>query len=47
VLAVLVGGGVALPESSSGFWVDAELYKSITSYKGGAIHQLCHIYVSF
>jgi hypothetical protein len=25
VLAVLVGGGVALLESSSGFWVDAEL----------------------
>jgi hypothetical protein len=38
VLAVLVGGGVALLESSSGFWVDAELYKLITSYKGGAIN---------
>jgi hypothetical protein len=47
VLVVLVGGGVALPESSSGFWVDAELYKSIASYKGGTIHQLCHTYVSF
>jgi hypothetical protein len=47
VLAVLVGGGVALPESSFGFWVDAELYKSITSYKGGAIDQLCHTYASF
>jgi hypothetical protein len=46
-LVVLVGGGVALPESSSGFWVDAELYKSIGSYKGSAIHQLCHTYVSF
>jgi hypothetical protein len=33
-MAVLVGGGVALPDSSSSLWVDAELYKSITSYKG-------------
>jgi hypothetical protein len=47
VPAILVGGGVALPESSSSFWVDAELYKSITSYKGGAINQLCHTYTSF
>jgi hypothetical protein len=37
VLAVLVGGGVALPESFSSFWVDPELYKLITSYKGDAI----------
>jgi hypothetical protein len=47
VLAVLFDGGVALPESSSGFWVDAELYKSITSYKDGAIDQLCQTYASF
>jgi hypothetical protein len=47
VLDVLVGGGVALPESSSGFWVNATLYKSITSYTGGAIAQLCHTYASF
>jgi hypothetical protein len=47
VLAVSVGGGVALPESSSSFWDDAELYKSMTSYKGGAIDQLCHTYASF
>jgi hypothetical protein len=47
VLVILVGGGVALPEISSDFWVDAELYKSITSYKGGAIDQLCHTYASF
>jgi hypothetical protein len=47
MLAVLVGGGVALPESSSSFWVDAVLYKSITSYTGGVIAQLCHTYASF
>jgi hypothetical protein len=47
VLVVLVGGAVALPESSSRFCVNAELYKSIASYKGGAIHQLCHTYASF
>jgi hypothetical protein len=43
VLAVSVGGGVALPDSSSGLWVDAELYKSITSYKGDDIDRLCYI----
>jgi hypothetical protein len=47
VLVVLVGGGVALLESSSGFWVDAEQYKSIASYKSGAIQQLCHTHTSF
>jgi hypothetical protein len=47
VLAVLVGGGVALLDSSSGLWVDAELYKSITSYKGDDIDQLCYIQISF
>jgi hypothetical protein len=43
VLAVSVGGGVALPNSSSGLWVDAKLYTSITSYKGDDIDQLCYI----
>jgi hypothetical protein len=47
VLTVLVGGSVALPESSSSFWVDAALYKSISSYTSGDIAQLCHTYVSF
>jgi hypothetical protein len=47
VLAVLVGGGVALLDSSSGLWVDAELYKSKTSYKGDDIDQLCYIQISF
>jgi hypothetical protein len=41
-MAVAVGGGVALLENSSGLWVDAELYTSITSYKGGDIDQLYH-----
>jgi hypothetical protein len=47
VLAVAVGGGVVLLESSSGLWVDAELYKSITCYRGGDIDQLCHTLMSF
>jgi hypothetical protein len=46
-MAVLVGGDVALPDSSSGLWVDAELYKSIISYKGDDIDQLCYTHTSF
>jgi hypothetical protein len=47
VLTVLVGGGVALRESSSSFWADAALYKSISSYTSRDIAQLCHTYASF
>jgi hypothetical protein len=47
MMAVLVGGGVALPDSSSGLWVNVELYKSITSYKGDDIDQLCYTQTSF
>jgi hypothetical protein len=46
-MAVLGGGGVAPLDSSSGLWVDAELYKSITSYKGNDIDQLCYTQTSF
>jgi hypothetical protein len=46
-MVVLGGGGVAPPDSSSGLWVEAELYKSITSYKGDDIDQLCYIQTSF
>jgi hypothetical protein len=46
-MIVLVGGGVALPDSSSDLWVDAELYKSITSYKGDDIDQLCYTQTIF
>jgi hypothetical protein len=45
-MTVLGGGSVALPDSSSGLWVDAELYKSITSYKGDDIDQLCYTHTS-
>jgi hypothetical protein len=46
-MMVLGGGSVALPDSSSGLWVDAELYKSITSYEGDDIDQLCYTQTSF
>jgi hypothetical protein len=46
-VAVLGGGGVALPDSSSGFWVDAQLYKSITSNKGDDFDQLFYTQTSF
>jgi hypothetical protein len=46
-MTVFVGGGVALPNSSSSLWVDAEQYKSITSYKGDDIDQLCYTQTSF
>jgi hypothetical protein len=46
-MAVLGGGGVASPDSSSSLWVKAGLYKSITSYKGDDIDQLCYIQTSF
>jgi hypothetical protein len=46
VMAVLGGDGVAPPDSSSGLWVDAELYKSITSYKSDDIDQLCYTHTS-
>jgi hypothetical protein len=45
-MAVLGGGSVALPDSSYGLWVDAELYKFITSYKGDDIDQLCYTHTS-
>jgi hypothetical protein len=45
-MAVLGGGGIAPPDSSSGLWVDAELYKTITSYKGDNIDQLCYTHTS-
>jgi hypothetical protein len=46
VMAALGGGGVALPDSSFGLCVDAELYKSITSYKSDDIDQLCYTHTS-
>jgi hypothetical protein len=46
MMAALGGGGVAPPDSSSGLWVDAELYKSITSYKSDDIDQLCYTHTS-
>jgi hypothetical protein len=46
-MVVLGGGGVAPPDSSFGLWVDAELYKSITSYKGDDIDQLYYTQTSF
>jgi hypothetical protein len=45
-MEVLGGSSVALPDSSFGLWVDAELYKSITSYKGDDIDQLCYSHTS-
>jgi hypothetical protein len=46
MMAVSGGGVVAPPDSSSGLWVDAELYKSITSYKGDDIDQLFYTHTS-
>jgi hypothetical protein len=46
VMAALGGGGVAPPDCSSGLCVDAELYKSITSYKSNDIYQLCYTHTS-
>jgi hypothetical protein len=45
-MAVLGGGGVAPPDSSSGLLVDAELYKSIMGYKSDDIDQLCYTHTS-
>jgi hypothetical protein len=39
-MVVFGGGSVAPPDSSSGLWVDAELYKSMTNNKGDDINQL-------
>jgi hypothetical protein len=46
VMAALGGDDVALPDSSSGLCVDAELYKSITSYTIDDIDQLCYTHTS-
>jgi hypothetical protein len=46
VMAVLGGGSVAPLDSSSGLWVDAELYISITSYKSDDIDQFCYTHTS-
>jgi hypothetical protein len=45
-MAVFGGGSVAPLDSSSGLWVDAELYKSITSNKGDDINQLFYTHTS-
>jgi hypothetical protein len=45
-MAALGCGGVVPPDSSSGLCVDAELYKSITSYKSDDIDQLCYTHTS-
>jgi hypothetical protein len=45
-MAVFGGGSVAPPDSSSDLWVDAELYKSITSNKGDDINQLFYTHTS-
>jgi hypothetical protein len=46
VMAALGGGGVAPPDSSSSLCVDAELYKSITSYKSDDIDHLCYTHTN-
>jgi hypothetical protein len=45
-MVVFGGGSVAPPDSSSGLWVDAELYKSMTSNKGDDIDQVSYTYTS-
>jgi hypothetical protein len=45
-MAVFGGGRVAPPDSSSGLWVDAELYKSMTNNNGGDINQLFSTHTS-
>jgi hypothetical protein len=45
-MAVFGGGSVAPPDSFFGLWVDAELYKSITSNKGDDIDQLFYTHTS-
>jgi hypothetical protein len=45
-MAVFGGGSVAPPDSSSGLWVNAELYKSITNNKGDDINQLFYTHTS-
>jgi hypothetical protein len=39
-MAVFGGGSVALPDNSSGLWINAELYKSMANNKGDDINQL-------
>jgi hypothetical protein len=45
-MVVFGGGSVAPPDSSSSLWVDAELYKSMTSNKGDDIDQLFYTHTS-
>jgi hypothetical protein len=45
-MAVFVDGSVAPLDSSSGLWVDAELYKSMTNNKGDDIDQLFYTHTS-
>jgi hypothetical protein len=45
-MAVFVDGSVASLDSSSGLWVDAELYKSMTNNKGDDIDQLFYTHTS-
>jgi hypothetical protein len=46
VMAALGHGGVAPPDSSFGLCIDAELYKSITSYTSDYIDQLCYTHTN-
>jgi hypothetical protein len=46
VMAVFVGGSVTPLDSSSGLWVDAELYKSMIKNKGDDIDQLFYTHTS-
>jgi hypothetical protein len=39
-MVVFSGGSVAPLDSSSGLWVNVELYKSMTNNKGDDINQL-------
>jgi hypothetical protein len=41
-MAVVGGGSVAPLDSSSGLWVDAELYKSMINKKGDDINQVSY-----
>jgi hypothetical protein len=45
-MAAFGGGRAAPPDSSSGLWVDAELYKFMTNKKGDDINQLSYTHTS-
>jgi hypothetical protein len=45
-MAVFGGGSVALPDNSSGLWINAELYKSMANNKGDDINQLFYTHTS-